>query len=31
VLRGQVLVRDGEWTGPANCGEFVPASALTAV
>ena len=31
VLRGQVLVRDGEWTGPVNCGEFVPASALTAV
>jgi dihydropyrimidinase len=31
VLRGRVLVRDGEWTGPTNCGEFVPASALTAV
>jgi dihydropyrimidinase len=31
VLRGRVLVRDGEWVGPTGCGEFVPASALTAV
>jgi dihydropyrimidinase len=31
VLRGRVLVQDGRWVGPTGAGEFVPASALTAV
>ncbi len=30
VLRGAVLVRDGEWVGPEGTGQFVPATSTTA-
>jgi hypothetical protein len=27
MVRGQVLVENGEWTGPEGIGEFIPARA----